>query len=775
MPQQYPFSAVVGSDAMALALTLTAVSPAVGGVLIRGEKGTAKSTMVRALTDVLPPIDVVAGDRFSSSPDDRGTETPDGRIPADAPVEQRAVRLVELPIGVSEDRITGSLHLESALSEGVTVFEPGLLARAHRGLLYVDEVNLLHDHVVDLLLDAAAMGRVTVERDGVSVEHAARFVLIGTMNPEEGELRPQLLDRFGLTVEVAAPRDPELRAEVVRRRIAFESDPIGFAAFFADDEAAVRERIATARTLLEQVELSPWALSTIARVCAGFDVDGMRADIVTARTAAAHAAWQGRTRITREDIRVSARMALPHRRRRAPFDAPGLDEDLLERLLGDDDEPDPDPDPGNGDQPDRTEGADGSADSDASGEGGDPADSHTTDSPEVPADAQAEAQAEGQAEGQAEPQSDAPGDAQDDPAEAPADTSTDGSADAPAGGPKATPPGTVTNATEPYRTRLLSVAGTGHGAAGKRSRALTSSGRRIGSGAFTGSDLHLPATVRAAARWQSARGRGVVDSNTDRGGDHGGRGGDGRLLLAPEDLRSAVREGRESNLVLFCVDASGSMAARKRMEQVKTAILSLLLDAYRRRDTVGLVTFRGAGAEVALPPTSSVDIAATRLEELPAGGRTPLAEGLLATAEVLRIAAVRDPRRRSLVVVVTDGRATHGPDALARARTAAAGFSTLGATTVVVDCETGRFRMGLAADLAARLGAEHVPLGEVTAEGLAATVRARTHTRGATGGPDDAGGTNPGREQGTHSGATAPHPADMPFTHRNVTPRNEVA
>ena len=450
-------------------------------------------------------------------------------------------------------------------------------------------------------------------------------------------------------------------------------------------------------------------------------------------------------------------------------------------LAVEDDEPDPDPNPGNGDQPDRTEGADESADSDASGVDGASVDSPTTDSPEVPADAQAEAQGEADApeardsgtdaQNDSAADADADANAQEKPAEGPADPASDNSANTPAGGPEAAPPGTVASATEPYRTRLLSVAGTGHGAAGKRSRALTSSGRRIGSGAFTGSDLHLPATVRAAARWQSARGRGADDSNANRGGGRGGvrgasRGAD-RLLLAPEDLRSAVREGRESNLVLFCVDASGSMAARKRMEQVKTAILSLLLDAYRRRDTVGLVTFRGSGAEVALPPTSSVDIAATRLEQLPAGGRTPLAEGLLTTAEVLRVAAVRDPRRRALVVVVTDGRATHSPDALARARTAAAGFSTLGATTVVVDCETGRFRMGLAADLAARLGAEHVPLGEVTAEGLAATVRARTHTRGATGGLDDAGRTSPG--------AAAPHPADMPFTPRNLTPRNEVA
>ncbi|MEH6623462.1 MAG: magnesium chelatase subunit D family protein [Dietzia maris] len=723
MPLHYPFSAVVGSDDMALALTLTAVSPAVGGVLIRGEKGTAKSTMVRALAGILPEVEVVTGDRFSSAPDDRGSETPDGRIPHDAPTERRPVRLVELPIGVSEDRITGSLHLESALADGVTVFQPGLLARAHRGLLYVDEVNLLHDHVVDLLLDAAAMGRVTVERDGISVEHAARFVLIGTMNPEEGELRPQLLDRFGLTVEVAAPRDPELRAEVVRRRIAFEADPAGFVADHAADEAAVRERIAAARRVLDRVRLTPWALSTIARVCAGFDVDGMRADIVTARTAAAHAAWQGRTRITREDIRVAARMALPHRRRRAPFDAPGLDEDLLERLLGDDDEPDPDPrdETAPAGDAEQSESADESASADTSDAESAPARASAedagheqqTEQTEDGPDAGNASSTAGPAQAGGRSDDDADGRADEQPGgHAAEDTPADASrADAP--GPTPPEPGTVTAAAAPYRTRLLAVAGTGQGAAGRRSRALTTSGRRIGAGAFTGSDLHLPATIRSAAPQQSARGRGA--------GPNGGR-----LRLAAEDLRSSVREGRESNLVLFCVDASGSMAARTRMEQVKTAILSLLLDAYRRRDKVGLVTFRGSAAHVALPPTSSVDIAATRLAELPAGGRTPLAEGLLTAAEVLRIEGVRDPRRRALLVVVTDGRATHGPDALARSRTAAAGLASLGVASVVVDCETGRFRMGLASELAGHLGADHVPLGEVTAEGLTATVGVHT-------------------------------------------------
>ena len=241
----FPFSAIVGSDDLALALILTTVSPEVGGVLVRGEKGTAKTTMVRALAHVLPALDVVEHCRFSCHPDQPDPLCPDGPHPPNQ-ATTRPARLVELPVGASEDRVIGALDLQQALGSGQVHYQPGLLAAAHRGILYVDEVNLLHDHLVDLLLDAAATGRSTVEREGVSVSHASRIVLIGTMNPEEGELRPQLLDRFGLTVEIAAPRDPELRAEVVRRRMAFDADPGHFAEDLrrgrADPTAADRHR-----------------------------------------------------------------------------------------------------------------------------------------------------------------------------------------------------------------------------------------------------------------------------------------------------------------------------------------------------------------------------------------------------------------------------------------------------------------------------------------------------------------------------------------------------
>ncbi|MFB9315231.1 VWA domain-containing protein [Nocardioides plantarum] len=679
MPQHYPFSAVVDAGDMSLALVLTTISPEIGGVLVRGEKGTAKSTIVRALAAVLPPIDVVAGDRFSAAP---GSSSPDsGGAPyaADAAVETRPVRLVELPVGATEDRVLGSLHLERALSEGKAEYEPGLLAKAHRGLLYVDEVNLLHDHLVDLLLDAAAMGRSTVERDGVSVSHDARFVLVGTMNPEEGELRPQLLDRFGLTVEVRAPRDPALRVEVVRRRMAFDADPVTFAASYDEGERVVTARILAAQARVGSVALGDDMLLRIAELCAAFDVDGMRADIVTARTAVAHAAWHDRDAVTLEDVRVAARLSLPHRRRRNPFDAPGLDEDLLDEVLGDD-EPEPEP-PG--------PGGDGGGDSgDGDGDGGGPDDG---------------------GEGGLETGASAPS-STDVGAPSSTDVETPSSTDAGAPSSEGSPSETNATAGTPYRARLFTVHGTGAGEAGRRSRAITSSGRRVGATSATGGGqgpIHLLETLRAAAPHQAVRGRTT-----------------GPLRFHGSDLRVATREGQEANLVLFCVDASGSMAARKRMEQVKTAILSLLLDAYRRRDKVGLVTFRGAAAELALPPTRSVDVAARRLDGLPAGGRTPLAEGLLEAHRVLALERVRDPRRRPLLVVVTDGRATSGADAVARSQRAAGLLAAEGVASLVIDCEAGAMRLGLAAVLAEHLQAQHVPVGEVTAEALAGAVRA---------------------------------------------------
>ncbi|QIZ34181.1 putative cobaltochelatase [Saccharopolyspora sp. ASAGF58] len=657
---RFPFSAVVGHDDLRLALLLNAVHPRIGGVLVRGEKGTAKSTVVRALASLLPPLDVIADCRFGCDPQAADPQCPDG--PHGSAATQHPAQLVELPVGATEDRLIGSLDLERALTEGVRAFQPGLLAAAHRGVLYVDEVNLLHDHLVDLLLDAAAMGRAHVEREGVSVSHAASFLLVGTMNPEEGELRPQLLDRFGLTVHVAASREVATRTEVVRRRLAFEADPAGFAARWADADAELAARILAARARVDAVVLPDTELRRIAALCASFDVDGMRADLVLARTAVAHAAWRGAEAVAESDVEAAARLALPHRRRRDPFDEPGMAEDQLQQALTEAAEH---ADDGGGDEP--PEGPDG---------GGQP--------PEGPTEP------DGGAGGGSEERSDGR---------------------APAERPPAAP-------AAAFRARLLEVPGLGDGAPGRRSRSRARSGRATRSSTVEGHGIHLAATLAAAAPHQVAR----------------GRRGPG-LVLRSDDLRRAIREGREGNLVLFAVDASGSMAARERMSAVSGAVLSLLRDAYQRRDKVGVVTFRGDSAELALPPTSSVDIAAARMRGLRTGGRTPLADGLLRVRRVVQTERMRDPNRRTLVVLLTDGKATvpvnredggrlRAQRAVDDALRSAGLLAEAGVASVVVDCESGPVRLGLAARLAAALDGPCLRLEELSADNVAGVVRA---------------------------------------------------
>ncbi|HEX2324388.1 MAG TPA: ATP-binding protein, partial [Chloroflexota bacterium] len=332
----FPFSAIAGQEALKQVLLLNAVQPSIGGALIRGERGTAKSTAVRALVTLLPRVPVVSGCPYRCAP-----ESPPGACPwcagRDAAGEQRVtearpVPLVELPVGATEDRVAGAFDLQTAIQRGERRFEPGLLAAANRAILYVDEVNLLPDHLVDLVLDAAASGTHRVEREGLSVSHPARFVLVGTMNPEEGDLRPQLLDRFGLAVDVTSPRDPALRATIVRRRIAFDADPDAFVSEWASAEQRLSERISAARSRLPGVRVDEPLLDLIARICVAYEVDGLRADIVIYKAAAALAAYDGRDAVTVADVRAAAALALPHRRRRDPFEETGFDPEPLDRL-----------------------------------------------------------------------------------------------------------------------------------------------------------------------------------------------------------------------------------------------------------------------------------------------------------------------------------------------------------------------------------------------------------------------------------------------------------
>lgn len=637
MISAYPFSAIVGQEDLKLALLLNAVSPEVGGVLVRGDKGTAKSTAVRALARLLPPIRVISDCSFTCDPYDPNPECPAGPHRAEAPWEWRPARLAELPVGASTDRLTGTLDIERALTEGERAFEPGILASAHRGILYVDEVNLLSDHLVDLLLDAAAMGTNHVEREGVSVSHPSRFILVGTMNPEEGELRPQLLDRFGVTVEVCGNLDAAERVEIVRRRLRYEADPQGFAAEWTSADRELARGIEEAREMLPAVHIREETLYQIAEVCTHLGVDGLRGDLVTAKAARALAAWESRDTVATEDVRRAALLALSHRRRRGPFEETGLDSEELEKLLSEG--PDPDP-PGGGGAP--------------SPDGGG-TDSHALHSPEA----------------------------------------------RPGSGER------TFSATQEFEPARLEVPEKGRGGPlGRRSRVVGDHGHPVddrGAGE-TAEDIALAATMRSAAPHQRAR----------------ARAGPG-LVLRREDLRRNVREGREGNLVLFVVDASGSMAARSRMSAVKGAVMSLLTDAYQRRDKVGLISFRGEGAQMLLPPTSGVDLAASRLADLPTGGRTPLAAGLEKAAEVLQREHRRERERRPLLVVLTDGRTTAGPDP----RDAAAGLRRLGVASVVVDTEEGHVRLGMAGALAGALGARCLRLEELRAEALVELVERR--------------------------------------------------
>ncbi|MGD9798895.1 MAG: VWA domain-containing protein [Acidimicrobiia bacterium] len=624
MSPGFPFSAVVAGDDAKLALVLAAVDPAIGGVLLRGEKGSAKSTLARGLAELLP-----------------------GAAP-----------FTELPLGASEERVVGSIDLAAALRDAEVRFQPGLLAAAHGGVLYVDEVNLLADHLVDVLLDVAVTGHNRVERDNVSHEHAARFVLIGSMNPEEGDLRPQLLDRFGLAVDVRAPAPVEDRVEVVRRRLAFDADPAAFAERWAGAQRALAERLAAARP----ASVDDAVLGAASELAVEAGAEGMRADLVLTRAAAAHAGWAGRAAATLDDLRAVAAMVLVHRARRHPLEPPGTPPDLdaaVDRVLG----PEGGSDPPAGGAGASAGGGDGDGDGDREGddrgagdEGGD---------------------GDGSGEG-------------------------DGRG---AGGARVAPAGPPTAVA-----RLEAPRATQSGGGGRRSTVIGDRGRAIGHRAPSGP----VASVAAVPTLAAAAARRALDP-----------GAAGRIAaggIAAGDLREAVREARTGNLLVLAVDASGSMGADARMAAVKGALCGLLVDAYQRRDRVALVTFAGDAAEVALRPTGSVEVARTRLESLPTGGATPLAEGIRLAADVA--ARATTATLRPLLVLVTDGRATSGADPVADAMAAAATVARRGLPSVVIDVEApGPGGLGLAVSLARAMGARHLRLPDLTAGRLEATLR----------------------------------------------------
>jgi magnesium chelatase subunit D len=567
MDGRYPFAALVDQRPMKRALLFSAVNPQIRGVLLRGERGTAKSTAVRGLTEILPDATVVADCPFDCPPDDpeRLCDRCTARHEAGEtlPATERPMRVVDLPLNASEDRVVGTIDLEAAVQAGERTFEPGILAEANRNVLYVDEVNLLDDHIVDVLLDAAAMGENVVEREGVSVRHPAEFILVGTMNPEEGRLRPQLLDRFDLVVDVEGVTEPADRIELAERREAFDTDPAAFRAAYADEQQRLRDRIVAARERLDAVTVPAEISSDVSLEAVKQRASGVRADIAVHRIARAIAAYEGEATVTAGHAAEAKYFAFPHRVEGVP------EMNFGEGVLGDQRDEDADEEEGDDEQRDDED------DSQGEGPAGMPI---AEEDQSYPVDR----------------------------------TAIDPSKD------------------RQMRERL-----------GRRtpSRVDVTSGRYVRSQPQeTVDDVALDATLRAAAPHQRRR------------------GGDG-IAIEPRDLRQRIRDRSAETLLVFVVDASGSVMSGRQMLETKRGLLSLLEDAYRTRDRVAVVAFRGEGAFTLAGPTRNVADVRRQVSALRVGGNTPLAHGLVEAYELVQRERRRDEELYPLTIVFSDGQA----------------------------------------------------------------------------------------------------------------------
>ncbi|MEX2680507.1 MAG: magnesium chelatase subunit D family protein [Candidatus Sigynarchaeota archaeon] len=640
----FPFSAIVGQNDMKLALILNAINPKIGGVLIKGTKGTAKSTAVRALADLLPEIRVIKDCPFNCNPESikESCHTCQHKLEAgeitEKDIETRKMRVINLPINATEDRVVGTINIKEALSTGLKALDPGILADANRNILYIDEVNLLSDNVADILLDSAAMGINIIEREGISLHHPSNFILIGTMNPEEGNLRPQLLDRFGLGVEAEIITNIPDRVEIVRRSEEYHADPSTFYEKYDAKQNALRKQIVDARALLPEVRIPDELLEKIASVCVAFEVDGHRADITINAAAKTLAAFNGRREVSIEDVKHATRLALMHRLRRLPFEDKKLDVHKIDELL---------------DKPEHSGGPD------PSDEG----------NPKI--DKSDKEAGKRQVVNQRETTFNI---------------------------------GVGMNADKVihlHKTReLMNASGriVPHPTNDKRGAQSGIEKPRRSINMPTSSDVAILPTINEA----------VLDPENQASVKAGGS-----INVGENHIHVKKRSGKSSYAIIFCVDASGSMGAENRMEAVKGAIFTILQGSYVRRDKVSLVVFRQDKAEVVLPPTRSIDLAFKVLKEIPTGGTTPLAAGLLKAIDV----AAEEKRKATgyipLIIIITDARANvYVHDAIDDAKKVAKYIAEQGVETIVIDTESPSLKLGLAREIADAANATYYPIDQ---------------------------------------------------------------
>lgn len=665
----YPFTAIVAQEKMKKGLIWNAVNPSIGGILIRGEKGTAKSTAVRALADVLPHIKVVEGCTFNCNPDeelklcDRCKEKFENG--QKIKVVHKKVSVVDLPIAATEDKVVGTLDLEYAIKNGKCKFEPGILAKANRGIVYIDEVNLLDDHIVDVMLDSASMGINVVERESVSYSHPAEFILVGTMNPEEGDLRPQLMDRFGLCVEVEGVDEPEERVKIIKRREEFDKNPVEFKNKWCFEEKKLREKIERAREILPKVNISENMLELIADLCIKAFVSGHRADIVMEAAARTVAALNGRYEVVKEDVYETAELVLFHRKNPQPELPENEDQQKNQENeknhMNEDKEQDKNKNEKNQSKDEKNHGNNQKNNSEEERENEDASDEKQQNRASKIIDK-------------------------------------------------------VFSIGKPFQVKKIAykkdrVLRKG---SGRRSSTKTPSraGRYIRSTMERkNNDFALDATLRAAAPYQKSRCHKEV-----------------AIAIESSDIRNKVREKKIGNFLIFVVDASGSMGAQQRMVETNAAIFSLLLDAYQKRDKIAMIAFKGETAEAILPPTNSVELAHKLLEQMPTGGRTPLSSGMKKAYEMAKTEIFKEPNISPMMIIISDGKGNVSVTGEKPLKEVAKIAETIREEerikTLVIDVEKKNLiSFHLAKELAKNLGAQYYKIDDLKADTLVQAVR----------------------------------------------------